>query len=275
MIGHKFNNKKTKGQILLITIITLSIISTIILSGSFTSITETQLTKLEEENQKALSAAQAAIEASLKKGDILIGQNEGEINIGENLTGQVITNKEKKDTFITPLIPKYAQYTFYLSSPTETNNQLNFTNLIPEYKNKDLYVCSSTQTALHIMIIKKDNSEIIIKHYPINPPDIVIINNGYNGSSSNINYYCPSKENFSYYFKISKNDIEDNTLILIVKLINNSAKIGFKTENENDKFPFQGKLITSIAKSSLGVVKKINFFQSYPQIPAEFFITSF
>ena len=55
-----------RGQILLITVMLLATVMTIVLSVSFKSVTETQITKLEEESQKALAAAEAAIEVALK-----------------------------------------------------------------------------------------------------------------------------------------------------------------------------------------------------------------
>jgi hypothetical protein len=39
--------------------------------------------------------------------------------------------------------------------------------------------------------------------------------------------------------------------------------------------PFAGRVITSEAKTSTGVTKKIELFQSNPQIPSDFFVTAF
>ena len=58
--------KSQKGQILLITVMLLATVMTIVLSVSFKSVTDTQVTKLEEESQKALAAAESAIEVALK-----------------------------------------------------------------------------------------------------------------------------------------------------------------------------------------------------------------
>ena len=267
--------KKQSGQILLITVMFLAMVLTMVLSISFTSITETQITKLEEEDKKTLAIAEAASELALKKqpGSVV---NIEDLNLGAGFTGQAIVNNEKSNSFITPLLSKYKQYTFYLSYPKEiSDNQLDFSNLTPEYKNKLLNICSSNDnTALFLTLIKEGNPPII-KNYAVNPPANNIINNGVNGNDINISAHCPSNESFSYYYEISSSDIADDSLLLIVKAVNNDAKIGFKAQLNNDFLPLQGKQIISEAKSPVGVAKKIQFFQSYPQIPAEFFITSF
>ncbi|MBI1862574.1 hypothetical protein HYS00_00470, partial [Candidatus Microgenomates bacterium] len=58
---------KESGQILLITLLVMATIVTVVFTVSFTSRTTTQTTKLEEENQKALAAAEASIQVALKK----------------------------------------------------------------------------------------------------------------------------------------------------------------------------------------------------------------
>ena len=51
-------NKNEKGQVLLITIMLLAAAVTVVMTIAFNSTTETQITKLEEDSQKALSAAE-------------------------------------------------------------------------------------------------------------------------------------------------------------------------------------------------------------------------
>ncbi|MEO0070141.1 MAG: hypothetical protein ABIK18_05040, partial [candidate division WOR-3 bacterium] len=70
MIGDSYNKNfmaNQKGQILLITVMVLATVITVVLSLSFKSTIETQTTKLEEEAQRALAAAEAGIEAALKQ----------------------------------------------------------------------------------------------------------------------------------------------------------------------------------------------------------------
>src|SRR3989344_3285738 len=115
--------KHQKGQILLITIMLVATILTVVLAVTFKSTTETQLTQLEEESQKALAAAEAGVEA-------VIQQDVGESvfiaslpNIaGTGFTGQATVGSITNPVFVSPLLQKDQQYTFYLSDyPTFTN----------------------------------------------------------------------------------------------------------------------------------------------------------
>ena len=67
--------KNQKGQILLITIMLVATVLTVVLAVTFKSTSETQITKLEEQSQKALTAAEAGIEAALQ-------QESGSVSIG-------------------------------------------------------------------------------------------------------------------------------------------------------------------------------------------------
>ena len=59
--------RSQQGQVLLITIMLLATVLTVVLAVTFKSTTETQLTKLEEESQKALAAAEAGVEVAIKQ----------------------------------------------------------------------------------------------------------------------------------------------------------------------------------------------------------------
>jgi hypothetical protein len=53
MTGDGYNSNMKKGQVLLIVVMLLATALTVALTSTYQSVTETQLTKLEEENQKA------------------------------------------------------------------------------------------------------------------------------------------------------------------------------------------------------------------------------
>lgn len=259
---------KQSGQILLITVMLLATVLTVVLALFFKSTTETQITKLEEESQKALAAAEAGIEAALKEGNVILGS--GNLSGFAGFTGGATVETAASSTFITPLLQKDEQYTFYLSTPAGAPNNPDFTNLIPAFNNNSLTLCSSSEmVALELTFIKA-GSPPTIKRYLINPPGQTIIQNA---SPANNNGDCPVDENFPYRHRLSPQEVGNNNLLLIVRVINGSAKIGFKASAGN--LPPQGKTIFSEAKSPTGVTKKIQLFQSYPQIPTDFFVTSF
>jgi len=58
---------REKGQVLLITIMLLAAAITVVMTIAFTATTETQITKLEEDSQKAMAAAEAALEAAIQQ----------------------------------------------------------------------------------------------------------------------------------------------------------------------------------------------------------------
>jgi hypothetical protein len=259
------NNYNKQGQVLLITAMLLTTILTIFTAIAFRSTTETQITKLEEESQKAFAAAEAAIEVALKQGNVNIQSLPGFES--SNIIGQATIDTTQYNKFITPLLQKDEQYTLYLSNPAGSIDNPDFSQLTSSYNNRALTICSTTNIALEIALIKTSG----INRFVINPTGTTIIENG---QTANNLGDCPQEENFAYRHQLSATDISDNNLLLITKIVGSgSTKIVFVASGDN--LPLQGKTITSTATSSIGVTKKVVLFQSYPQIPSEFFVTSF
>jgi len=266
MTGNNYNRNMKKGQVLLILVMLLSTAFTVVLTATYQSVTETQLTKLEEENQKTLAAAEAGIEAVLRQKTTVNIANLPNLN---NFSGQALIQNTQTNQFTTPLIYKDEQYTFYLAPYNpQTNSFLD--NSIPQSIN----ICFGDQNynpAIEITLIKSDNS---IRRYAINPFSDNIINNGLNASSPN-SQDCPSDFQFRNRYQITASEISTNSRIMIFRVIHTSlgsTKIGLRASSP---FPPQGTTIISTARSTTGVEKKIQLFQSYPQIPSEFFVTSF
>ena len=126
--------KSQKGQILLITVMLLATVMTIVLSISFKSVTETQVTKLEEDSQKALAAAESAIDVALKE-NATAYLGSGSLTSITGFTGQATFDTTTSTKFISPSIVKNGAYTFYLgdyNSTTKTIQQnCQTTNPIP------------------------------------------------------------------------------------------------------------------------------------------------
>jgi len=269
MIGDSYNKNMKKGQALLIMIMLLATTLTVVLTSTYQSTTETQLTKLEEENQKALAAAEAGIEKALQ-----LKQEGSFVSLGlSNLSGintfqsSVQINNQGSNIFITPLLQKDEQYTFYLAQYNPQTK--NFTgNSIPQ----DINICfgnSAYNPAIEITLIKTNS----IKKYAVNPQGSSIITNGSYASSPNSSD-CPDN-NFSNKYTIQGSNIDTNSRLLIIRIIHptqGQTRIGFKAASS---FPLQGTIIVSKAITAAGIEKKIQLFQSYPQIPSEFFVTSF
>ncbi len=250
------NIKSKQGQALLVTVMLLATAITIVLSLSFRSTTETQVTKLQEENQKALAAAQAGIDAVLKSGTngstIAIGNLPNMTDISGNATVSTVTG----DTFITPLLQTDEAYTFYMADYSNGAFSSDWNGSL------DIYFQSETNCpALELTFIKDDNS---LSRYLMDPCNLV------QGASKTPTTNGGTINGINFTYKNSSSFAVANTRLIIARSLFASTKIGLSGLSLKS----QGKTVTSTAKSNTGVTKTIQLFQSYPQIPADFFVTS-
>ena len=115
-----------KGQILLITIMLVATVLTVVLAVTFKSTSETQITKLEEQSQKALTAAEAGIELALQQelgSSVSIGSLP-EFS-GSGFSGDAKVESIRDSKFVSPLLLRDQQYTFYLADYPGFANPLN------------------------------------------------------------------------------------------------------------------------------------------------------
>lgn len=274
MIGDRYNkNMKNKpGQILLITVMLLATVMTIVLSISFKSITETQVTKLEEESQKALAAAESAIEVALKENQSLaFGPNiVNSLSSITGFTGEAIIDTARSTKFISSSIIKDGSYTFYLGEYDVDDKTIGSSQTNPP--NQDITLCfesGTTNPAIEVTLVKQDpvTKQTSVIKYVVDPDGR--INNASNGLPPPV---CPS--GYSYSISILGTDIGADGQFLLVRVLYSSTRLFF---SRTINFPLQGRTISSQATSSTstGVSKKVVLFQSYPQIPVEFFVTTF
>ena len=94
MTGNSYNNtmdtkRNQRGQILLITVMLLAAAITVAMTIAFNSTTDTQVTKLEEDSQKALSAAEAALESAVRQRIInsTVTLGTGDLSMFKGITG--------------------------------------------------------------------------------------------------------------------------------------------------------------------------------------------
>ena len=253
--------KNNNGQILLITVMLLATVMTIVLSVSFKSVTETQVTKLEEENQKALAAAESAIEAALKQNSTATIGSGSLISIS-GFEGTATIESLTAPTFTTPNIAKDGSHTFYLGDYNID------TKTIGASVAQDVTICfetGSTKPAIEVTLVKTSG----IKKYLVDPDGR--ITNASSGSSCS-----PDSTNYSYSVNVPGADIGLDGKFLLVRVLYAPTKLLFSRTIDLD-LPVQGRTISSnvTSSTSIGVSKKIVLFQSYPQIPGEFFTTAF
>ncbi len=264
--------KNQKGQVLLLTVMLLAAALTIVMAASFKSTTETQTTKLEEESQKALAAAEAGVEAALQKNTTV---DIGGLSLGSGFSGTASTIAASSPSFVTPLLQKDEQYTFYLS----TYNPGPPSSLTGSYGSGDLTVDfgqNGNCASLEFTLVKKDGS---VRRRLAVPSGCTGIN-GSDLSPTTGTYtltYNSVTTTFSYQTKLTAaGDNLSNYDLLFVRIISPTSglttPVGFQA---GSNLPVQGSTVSSQANSPGGVTKKVQLFQSYPQIPADFFVTSF
>ncbi len=263
---------RQSGQILMIAILFATVIFTIGLSITNLTTKDTKGTKLQEDASRARAAAEAGIEAALGQGsnDTV---NIGSLLSGSGLSGQATVTTEASAQFTTPLISKDAQYTFYMtgydpSTQTVTTGSFDTDIAIQRVVPADAQYCSGNQKfALELTFIDATPSTGgIVGRYIIDECDLV------DGTT----------DEYDFGATIPTSAITPDPHILIARVIAPSsafdgAKIRIDTTN-GSLFPAQGKIVTSTASvggtTDKNVTKKVKLFQSYPQLPAEFFVTS-
>lgn len=260
--------KFQSGQILLVTIMLIATALTVALATAFTSKTNTKTTKLEEDSQKALAAAQAGIETAVRQGTVT---DLSTIPGLSGITGSaVVTETNSLTNFISPLLQKDESYTFYLADyPSFINPQ---TGTISVYYGTQGVTCDNI--ALELTLIYGTSPNYSIKRFIADKAgrltsqtDNIYYSLFSGGNLQNTAFNCrtdPAQVNLTNSFA--------NPKILIVKALFYPTKLGFEG---SATLKTQGKTIFSDAKTSIGVDKQIQLFQSYPQISSDFFVTSF
>ena len=260
--------KRNSGQALLITIMLIAVALTVVLAMSYTSKTDVQLSKLEEENQKALAAAEAGIDALVNQNadaSVLIDGSLGDSF--KEFSGSATKTAVAKEEFASPLLQPNSHYMLYLADyPGLSTNPFSGTVTI-YYSNKTLCNDSSSD-ALEVTVIYGTAYPYTIERFKVDGGQR--ISTGQGKYQDDVGY---TKDGVSFKCKTSSFSMTyANPKLMIVRSIFNPTRIGFEGSSS---LPTQGTIISSEAKTSSGVSKKVQLFQSYPQIPADFFTTSF
>ncbi len=273
MIGVKLPNNMRRytaqsGQALLIAILIASVLLTIGLSLTSTTIQETRIAKLQEDSSRARAAAEAGIDYVLDQepeGQVLL---EDILPVNDDITGYAEITLETSSIFTTPLLGKDAQYTMYLTEYDATNHEVTdgtFTDsivinrVLPESAD-----CGTNSFAVELTFINV-NEGVVTRRIVDLECDVI------SGEGNEADLGFPST--------IDTSTFSADPQVMIVRIIapNNNfdgAKISFSRVSEQP-WPAQGRSVISEATTGGNVTKKIKLFQSFPQFPAEFFVTTF
>jgi hypothetical protein len=263
--------KNQEGQVLLLAILLMATVVTVVMTVTFRSRTETKITQLQQESDKTLAAAEAGIEAAIKQQAQKDPYSFKDLNIN-NLTGidydasTVLVDTTKPSFFVSPLIPRNQQYTFYLSDYSNgVFTGTPFVGALTLYYGSQNNDCSSISLELSTIY---GNSPYAMERFIADEgkrlltldPSGVEVGSPANTTVGTTQFYCKADIT-----------IPPDAKVLFVRVMGTDTRIG----TDNPQVPAQGRFIYSEARSTGGLVKKVKLFESYPQLPADLFVTSF
>ncbi len=257
------NKHNQSGQVLLIIVMILTTVLAVTFSVSFSSQTDTQTARLEEDSKRALAAAQAILEASIKNNVGTYTLGDLGLNNLSGFTGSATVMETTGNVFITPLIQKDEQYTFYLSDYPALSTYSSLS--IDVYLNSE--ASCSNGAAVELTYINSDNS---LARSLIDPCDRVTKNGGSDLATTTGDTINAVVFNHKTNAPISIS----NKKLVFIRALFTSTKVGIK-EVLGNNLASQGKITTAQAQTNSSVASTVSLFQSYPQIPSDFFVTSF
>lgn len=241
-------------------------------SISFNAQTEIKTTKLEEDQKRAFAAAESILETSLKNniGTYTLGGNLNLPNLNTQFSGSATVAETTGPTYTTPLVQKDDEYTFYFAHFDNPGFSSYFNGAVYIYLASESGSSCPNGPAVEVTYIKNDNS---LTHDLIDPCNLIAKNGGTDLStlsSSGLNGVS-----FQYVTQ-SPITIAGNVKLMILHVLSTATKLGIQRVNGDPNLPSQGRLTSVQAQTSdTHTSSSMNLFQSYPQIPASFFITSF
>ncbi|MGA2911506.1 MAG: hypothetical protein ABSE17_02620 [Candidatus Levyibacteriota bacterium] len=259
----KFLNQE--GQALLVVVLAMVVVLTVGLAVVSRSVTNLRNSQQEIDSQKALSAAEAGVEQTIKSGTSITEP----INISAQTTYQTSTetisggsdfllngnNEVSQDDatyiWLIPYSPPPAQL-----FTTSWSGNLNI------YWGNSTTACNNA--ALEIAIISGTLATPTVTRYVYDPCS---------GRRSSNNFSVPSSpplhpiSGITLYNSTGTITVTNGFLARVTPLYAN-AYIGV---SGNPALPSQGTLITSTGTTDTNVVRKLEVFQGYPEVPAELF----
>ena len=254
------------GQVVLITLLVLTIATTVALSLISRTTTDTTITAQVEESSRAFSAAEAGIEEALKSG------------VGTNGT-QVLTPGVSYAVSVASIGNAIGMYEFpkkTLKGITETlwlvaHDASGVPVIVPTYTAPSIGLCWSTDTVVPAMVVtvlykeSSDNSYRVVKaafdpdtlRSPPNQFDQAYTPGGC-GGNTNTTY----KETITFSaLNATINPATDTIIALRIRPVYNDTKIVI--DSGAALLPLQGNRIVSTGSTATGTNRKIVVYQQY------------
>ena len=269
-------NTRSQGQILLIGLMLIALVTTIVGTGALRSMSSTQTTKQKEEANKASNIAKGALEAGINDETI---ESTNFTDVNPDAYSQLNIPKTPENTFVfNEVVPKDNQYMFYLTEyDTATNT---FSSDPSKYYEADMEIYYASETSscplLEIIFINKDD-EIINRKYTAPTasgcgtnnlnyagaiaPTVGTFNLNWDGQTTNFDNKIPI---------IGATDLDGKDVkLLMIRPFFVGTKLGFLGTN----LKAQGREVSSTVRTIDGAQKTEKVYQAYPQIPLSFFAT--
>jgi hypothetical protein len=268
-----------EGQALLVVVLAMVVVLTVGLSVVSRSVTNLRNSQQEIDSQKALSAAEAGVEQAIKSGTSITEPINFSAQTSYKTSSEVISgasdfllngnNKVSKDDAM------YIWLTPYSTDPTKLfQEQDRWSGSLSLYWGNSSAACdrnnADNYAALEIAVVSGARTAPVIKRYVYDPcPDRITRNNFSSPDSINANYPISG---VTLYDKAQVPHITNGFLVRVVPLYADS-NIGVSGVNDDSAkhLPPQGTIITSTGTTNSNVVRKLDVFQGYPEIPAELF----
>ncbi len=278
-------HEKESGQILLIAIMLLAVALTVVLTISFTSKTDTQVAKLEEENQKTLAAAEAGIEEALRSGTTVdistlsgLGTFSGSVTIDSSTNTYYDRSIVKKDQSRTFYLGSYDQTTTppsIISPPSPYNVRVYYGG--SEKNPSHAFVCDNI--ALEISIISglcTNSADCSIRRFISDPGNKLGSTNIDEKWSGPVTVTSNTTPSFDYRCSTVPIAISSPDKLMLVKYLvfDPTAEVqqtNLRFDGNGTNLPVQSKIVTADATSKTGARKVVELIQDYPQIPADIF----
>ncbi|GEM_PF-5128837 len=281
------DKRNQKGQALLIIVLIVAAVLSVGGAIFFESITQSKITKLQEESARALAVAENLAEEALKKGQTVSLQADAGGGT-PGFTGEAKIVETTGTAFTTPLLFNDSQATIYVAkfvTDDAVDDDVEIQNGIRTLLNGG----SSPAAESVNMYVAVQNSADLASAGFFNPncPEGMVLELGFvNISSSpqvkyrfidcsgNLREVDSAKTvNMGQYF----NSPIPAHLILVRVLYKGSNTfpgVILKLTRNGVNWPSQGKVAESAVRTASGTTQTLRLFQSYFQIPASFFVTS-
>lgn len=270
-ISTGIQHRRSSGQVLLLGLMLVALITTIVGTGALQTISSTQTTKQTEEARRAANIARGALEAGINDEEIDPGTFFS--NVNPDASTQSIVNKTPTNQYVhSDVVQKDGQLLFYLTDFNTSTNTFG-----SEYYDGGIQVFFGTEGScpeLELLAVGPDN-QVIDRKYSgalpgcsgsLNHPDAIAVEN----ASAEPLTWDGNITTFSGKLSLTVNSAQEVRL-LVIRPFFGSTKVGFVGVG-NDLMS-QGREISSTVRTIDGAQRTETVYQAYPQIPLSLFAT--